>query len=133
MTPYSIIKTKAGRAKVINQIEALCADRNLQLLVEHEDARTVYIKINRGNHYVSFHLEPDVLPDDCVISWFTRGDARFPPTFYGGDVNKFHFGKATSVVSDVEKLIDTIRNGYDQLKCIESLHLLDMSDKEQAA
>lgn len=120
MTPYNTCRTKAGRKHMIKELVALCEAEGLSFTKEDITSREVYIKISRGDHHLSFDIDA-TCPAQCfLLSWYSRNQAKYPTSFYGGDVNQFHYGKATAVVYTLEEAIRTIRNGFQQLHAIEA-------------
>lgn len=125
MTPYSSIKTKAGRNKIKRTLEELAATKGLHLETLEIDPRSIDFTFARGGHRLLIDIDATCNVGCFLLHWYSRDGAKYPDGFAGGySVNQFHHGKATGQADTLEEVVTLINNGFDQLLCIEAGKLL---------
>jgi len=103
-------RRKADREEMARQIRALCVELGAEC-DETPLPRGVALEIEApGGLCVHLLLEGDSCqPDVHVIPWHTRGAARLVPAL--GEVNPYHFGKATHIAHGWPALLANLRRG----------------------
>lgn len=104
-------RRKADREEMARQIRALCVELGAEIERTEEPPRGFLLRIETpGGLCAWVGLSGDSLqPDVHVIPWHTRGAARLVPAF--GEVNPYHFGKATHVAHGWPALLANLRRG----------------------
>lgn len=113
MTPHSIVRTKAGRAKVESAINDLAIRIGAEVVRESHDAREVYLRVVRFPYYVAVDVDGREPIDVFLGHWnvcFESG-ATYPREF-PASLNTCHYRKATSQASTLEGLLLALETGF---------------------
>lgn len=108
----------ADREKMAAYLETFL--REAGATVSREDplgARSVRLKVSvTGGAYISVNFDGDSCQRDIfVCTWNTECDSVFAFSGYMGEVNPFHFAKATRICYGFPELCDTLRDDVETL------------------
>jgi hypothetical protein len=122
-------RRKADRIEMARQVRALCAELNVPVTDgEYPGPREIKLDIRHpGGACLSLDFDGDSCqPDIHVMSWYIDSDspACFSNSF--GDINRYHYRKATFVARGFTDLM--VRLGWN----LEALNAGDGYSKERA-
>jgi hypothetical protein len=113
--------SKRGREQCVNRMRALAKELGASIEVRKGwvDQSELWCEMSGEGFSVSFSFHT-VRWTRCYLGhWNASKGVRFPDTFgftVGGDVNDFHFGKATTCVDTIVEFEGAIRRGFEDMK-----------------
>ena len=109
----------AARAKEIVEANGWTFWRNDVLCRDRELCFTA----SRGGHHVNFDFDGASRVDAFLAHWHTDSGFTFPKSFgvcVGGDVNTYHYGKATTCVETFDAFLSCLEGGFQKLAMVEA-------------
>ncbi len=79
--------------------------------------REIMVTLRKGPYYCRVDFDGDSRQDCLVIPWNVdcRSAAKYPAHFPAGNVNPYHFAKATTVADDLEDALYWLERGFAAL------------------
>lgn len=116
MIPYSIIRTKAGRDKVVSAIADTAASIGADCEHESIGSREVDVEVRRGPYRAVMWFDAAEPVGAFLIHWNVTLDseATYPKDF-PASLNTCHYRKATSQASTLEGLLLALETGFSTL------------------
>jgi hypothetical protein len=113
--------SKRGREQLVNRMRVLAAELGAGFEVRdgYCDRRERACTISGEGFSVFFHFTGGSPVHGYLAHWNTSGGVRFPGEFgftIRGDVNEYHFCKATTCADTIEEFVAAIRAGFEAMK-----------------
>jgi len=85
--------------------------------------REICFTASRSGHHVNFDFDGASRVNAFLAHWHADSGFTFPKSFgvyTGGDVNTFHYGKATTCVETFDAFLSCLEAGFQKLAMMET-------------